>query len=121
MLRMPAMSRRRAHLDGQVRARLPRRLLSLQLALHHRAPVLHQEAAPKQFAPTREESLDTPDTDVAQHLADPTPNPEQTAANRELRPLSRTPSTGWNPLSARCWCCATSKGYRRQKWPGSWA
>ena len=69
------------------------------------------------FAPTREESLDTPDTDVAQHLADPTPNPEQTATNRELATALRTPSTGWNPLSARCWCCATSKGYRRQKWP----
>ena len=43
--------RRRAgepHLDGSLRPRLPRRLLSLQLALHHRAPVLHQEAAPKQ-------------------------------------------------------------------------
>jgi RNA polymerase sigma-70 factor (ECF subfamily) len=36
------------------------------------------------FAPAREESLDAPATDVAQHLADPTPNPEQTAANREL-------------------------------------
>jgi RNA polymerase sigma-70 factor, ECF subfamily len=36
------------------------------------------------FAPTREESLDTPATDVAQHLADPRPNPEQTATNREL-------------------------------------
>ena len=36
------------------------------------------------FAPTREESLDAPATDVAQHLADPGPNPEQTATNREL-------------------------------------
>ena len=36
------------------------------------------------FAPRREESLDTPATDVAQHLADPRPNPEQTATNREL-------------------------------------
>jgi RNA polymerase sigma-70 factor (ECF subfamily) len=36
------------------------------------------------FAPTREESLDAPGTDVAQHLADPRPNPEQTATNREL-------------------------------------
>ena len=35
------------------------------------------------FAPTREESLDTPGN-VAQHLADPTPNPEQAATNREL-------------------------------------
>ena len=35
------------------------------------------------FAPTREESLDAA-TDVAQHLADPRPNPEQTATNREL-------------------------------------
>ena len=31
-----------------------------------------------------EESLDAPGTDVAQHLADPRPNPEQTATNREL-------------------------------------
>ena len=37
-----------------------------------------------------------------------------------LRPPSRTPSTHWSPLSARCWCCATSKGYRRRKSPGSW-
>ena len=36
------------------------------------------------FAPTREESLDAPATDVARQLADPGPNPEQTAANREL-------------------------------------
>src|SRR5215207_327999 len=36
------------------------------------------------FAPTREESLDAPSTDVAQHLADPRPTPEQTATNREL-------------------------------------
>jgi RNA polymerase sigma-70 factor (ECF subfamily) len=36
------------------------------------------------FAPAREESLDAPATDVAQHLADPRPNPEQTATNREL-------------------------------------
>jgi len=36
------------------------------------------------FAPTREESLDAPATDVAQHLADPRPNPEQIATNREL-------------------------------------
>ena len=32
----------------------------------------------------REESLDAPATDVAQHLADPGPNPEQTATNQEL-------------------------------------
>jgi RNA polymerase sigma-70 factor (ECF subfamily) len=36
------------------------------------------------FAPTREESLNAPETDVAQHLADPGPNPEQTATNQEL-------------------------------------
>ena len=36
------------------------------------------------FAPTREESLDTPGTGVARHLADPRPTPEQTATNREL-------------------------------------
>src|SRR5687767_7474939 len=36
------------------------------------------------FAPPREESLDEPSTDLARHLADPTPNPEQTTANREL-------------------------------------
>jgi RNA polymerase sigma-70 factor, ECF subfamily len=36
------------------------------------------------FAPTREEPLDTPGPDGAQHLADPRPNPEQTASNREL-------------------------------------
>jgi RNA polymerase sigma-70 factor (ECF subfamily) len=36
------------------------------------------------FAPAREESLDTPGTDAAQHIADPRPNPEQTATNREL-------------------------------------
>ena len=38
-----------------------------------------------------------------------------------LRPHSRTPSTRWSLLSARSWCCATSKGYRRRKWPRSWA
>ena len=26
-----------------------------------------------------------------------------------------------NRLNARCWCCATLKGCRRQTWPGSWA
>jgi RNA polymerase sigma-70 factor (ECF subfamily) len=36
------------------------------------------------FAPTREESLDTPGSDVGEHPADPRPNPEQTATNREL-------------------------------------
>jgi len=36
------------------------------------------------FAPAREESLDAPETDVGQRLADPGPNPEQTAANQEL-------------------------------------
>ena len=36
------------------------------------------------FAPAREESLDMPGTDAAHHLADPAPNPEQTATNREL-------------------------------------
>ena len=36
------------------------------------------------FAPTREESLDAPATDLSQQLADPRPNPEETATNREL-------------------------------------
>ena len=36
------------------------------------------------FAPAREESLDTPGTGVADHLADPRPTPEQTATNQEL-------------------------------------
>ena len=36
------------------------------------------------FAPAREESLDVPATDVARHLTDPGPNPEQAATNREL-------------------------------------
>lgn len=36
------------------------------------------------FAPAREESLDGRAADAAQHLADPAPNPEQTASNREL-------------------------------------
>jgi RNA polymerase sigma-70 factor (ECF subfamily) len=36
------------------------------------------------FAPAREESLDVPATDVARQLADPGPNPEQAATNREL-------------------------------------
>ena len=36
------------------------------------------------FAPAREESLDASGNDAAQHLADPAPNPEQTATNREL-------------------------------------
>jgi len=36
------------------------------------------------FAPAREESLDTPGTGAGQHLADPRPNPEQAATNREL-------------------------------------
>jgi RNA polymerase sigma-70 factor, ECF subfamily len=37
------------------------------------------------FAPAREESLDAPGIDTAQHLADPAPSPEQAAANRELQ------------------------------------
>jgi RNA polymerase sigma-70 factor (ECF subfamily) len=42
------------------------------------------------FAPAREESLDAPGIDAAQRLADPAPNPEQTATNRELhRALTR--------------------------------
>ena len=36
------------------------------------------------FAPTREESLDAPETVVAQRLADPAPSPEQTVSNQEL-------------------------------------
>ena len=36
------------------------------------------------FAPAREESLDAPGTDAVARLADPAPNPEQAAANREL-------------------------------------
>jgi RNA polymerase sigma-70 factor (ECF subfamily) len=36
------------------------------------------------FAPAREESLDAPETDAALRLADPAPNPEQTAFNAEL-------------------------------------
>jgi len=36
------------------------------------------------FAPAREDSLDAPDTHAATQLTDPAPNPEQTAANREL-------------------------------------
>ena len=36
------------------------------------------------FAPAREESLDTSGPDVARHLADPGPTPEQTATNQEL-------------------------------------
>jgi RNA polymerase sigma-70 factor (ECF subfamily) len=36
------------------------------------------------FAPASDESLDAPGADAARRLADPAPNPEQTAANREL-------------------------------------
>src|SRR5688572_10054413 len=36
------------------------------------------------FAPAGEESLDAPGADVGRHLADPGPDPEQTATNREL-------------------------------------
>jgi RNA polymerase sigma-70 factor (ECF subfamily) len=36
------------------------------------------------FAPAREDSLDAPETNAANRLADPAPNPEQTATNREL-------------------------------------
>jgi RNA polymerase sigma-70 factor (ECF subfamily) len=36
------------------------------------------------FAPALEDSLDAPATGVARQLADPSPNPEQTASNREL-------------------------------------
>jgi RNA polymerase sigma-70 factor (ECF subfamily) len=36
------------------------------------------------FAPAREDSLDAPGTDAVHRLADPAPNPEQSAANREL-------------------------------------
>lgn len=36
------------------------------------------------FAPAHEDSLDAPETAIGQHLADPGPNPEQSAANQEL-------------------------------------
>jgi RNA polymerase sigma-70 factor (ECF subfamily) len=36
------------------------------------------------FAPIREDSLDAAETDAADRLADPAPNPEQTTTNREL-------------------------------------
>ena len=36
------------------------------------------------FAPAREESLDAPGVDAALRVADPAPNPEQTATSREL-------------------------------------
>lgn len=36
------------------------------------------------FAPVREDSLDAPETHAAHRLTDPAPNPEETAANREL-------------------------------------
>ena len=36
------------------------------------------------FAPVREESLDAPDTGIAQRIADPAPSPEQTATSGEL-------------------------------------
>ena len=36
------------------------------------------------FAPDREDSIDVPGTAAAQRLADPAPNPEQAASNREL-------------------------------------
>ena len=36
------------------------------------------------FAPSREDSLDAPETDAVERLPDPAPNPEQTATNREL-------------------------------------
>ena len=53
------------------------------------------------FAPTREESLDTPGTDAAQHLADPRPNPEQTATNRELATALTHAIDATGTLSAR--------------------
>lgn len=36
------------------------------------------------FAPPGEDSLDGPGSDTSRHLSDPSPNPEQAAANREL-------------------------------------
>jgi RNA polymerase sigma-70 factor (ECF subfamily) len=36
------------------------------------------------FAPAREESLDAPEGGAAERVADPAPNPEQVASNREL-------------------------------------
>ena len=117
--------RRRAgepHLDGPLRPRLPRRLLGLQLALHHRAPVLHQEAAPKQVrARARRVAGRTrqPTSPSTSPIRGRTRSRQRPIGN--WRPPSRTPSTHWTPPSARCWCCATSKGYRRQKWPRSWA
>ena len=98
--------------------RLPRRLLSLQLALHHRAPVLHQEAAPKQVRSYARR--------VAGHAwhrrcpapADPTPNPEQTATNRELATALTHAIDGLEPSQREVLVLReTSKGYRRQKWP----
>jgi RNA polymerase sigma-70 factor (ECF subfamily) len=36
------------------------------------------------FAPARDDSLDAPESNAAERLADPAPNPEQTTTNREL-------------------------------------
>ena len=110
------------HLDGPLRPRLPRRFLSLQLALHHRAPVLHQEAAPKQVRPDagriarRTQRPTSPNTSPIRGRT-----PSRPATNRELAAALAHAIDPLEPFSVRCWCCATSKGYRRQKWPGSWA
>jgi RNA polymerase sigma-70 factor, ECF subfamily len=42
------------------------------------------------FAPAHEESLDAPGSTAVQHLADPTPGPEQAAAGREIEAVLTT-------------------------------
>jgi hypothetical protein len=51
MLRMRASRAGEPHLDGALHPRLPQRRLRLELAVHNRATVLHQAAAPKHVCP----------------------------------------------------------------------
>jgi RNA polymerase sigma-70 factor (ECF subfamily) len=50
------------------------------------------------FAPVREKSLDAPGIDAARRLADPAPNPEQTATNQELQRALTRAIDGLEPM-----------------------
>lgn len=70
--------------DGARGARLPRRVFDLDLALHDRAELLHQEAAKGQVRPERELSLDTDVASEAGRLADSAKTPDEVLASRQI-------------------------------------
>ena len=96
--------------DGARRPRLPRRVLDLDLALHDRPELLHQEAAAQQVRPGAERSLDTDAAPEAARLADPAgARTRRSPARRSSRRSSR-PSARSSRCTARCCCSGTWRG-----------